>query len=74
MDVGDHTFWFYKNFICSRQKIFLSTNMASMSFALPAALSTKLDFPEKQVICITGDGGLGMLVSDFTTEVKAGLT
>ena len=73
LDVGDPTFWFYRNFICSRQKIFLSANMASMGFALPAALSAKLDFPEKQVICITGDGGLGMLVSDFTTEVRGGL-
>ena len=48
----------------------MSANMASMGFALPAALSAKIDFPEKQVICITGDGGLGMLMADFTTAVR----
>ena len=70
IDVGDHTYWFYKKFVCEGQKTYMSSNMASMGFALPAALSAKIDFPEKQVICITGDGGLGMLMADFTTAVR----
>ena len=44
--------------------------MASMGFGLPAALSAKLDYPNTQVICITGDGGFGMLLADFTTAVR----
>jgi pyruvate oxidase len=44
--------------------------MASMGFALPAALAAKLDFPDKQVICVAGDGGFGMLMADFTTAVR----
>jgi pyruvate oxidase len=47
--------------------------MASMGFALPAALSAKLDYPHKQVVCITGDGGFGMLMADFTTAVRENL-
>ncbi|MAG20346.1 pyruvate dehydrogenase [archaeon] len=70
VDVGDHTFWFYKKFICEGQKTFMSANMASMAFSLPASLSAQLDFPNKQVICITGDGGFGMLMADFTTAVR----
>ena len=73
VDVGDHTYWFYKKFICEGQKTFLSANMASMGFALPAALSAKLYYPHKQVICITGDGGFGMLMADFTTAVRENL-
>jgi pyruvate oxidase len=72
-DVGDHTYWFYKRFICEGQKTFLSANMASMGFGLPAALSAQLDYPEKQVICVTGDGGFGMLMADFTTAVRENL-
>jgi len=73
-DVGDHTYWFYKKFICDGQRTFLSANIASMGFGLPAALSAKLDFPDKQVICLTGDGGFGMLMADFTTAVREKLS
>lgn len=69
-DVGDHTYWFYKKFICDGQKTFLSANIASMGFGLPAALSAKLDYPDKQVVCLSGDGGFGMLMADFTTAVR----
>ena len=70
VDVGDHTYWFYKKFICEGQKTYLSANIASMGFSLPAALSAQLDFPDKQVICVTGDGGFAMLMADFTTAVR----
>lgn len=70
VDVGDHTYWFYKKFICERQRTYFSANIASMGFGLPAALSAKLDFPDKQVVCVTGDGGFAMLMADFTTAVR----
>jgi len=73
LDVGDHTYWFYKKFICEKQRTYMSANMASMAFALPAALSAKLDYPEKQVIGISGDGGFAMLMADFTTAVRENL-
>jgi len=70
VDVGDHTYWFYKKFKCEGQRTFLSANIASMGFGLPAALSAKLDFPDRQVVCVAGDGGFAMLASDFTTAVR----
>jgi pyruvate oxidase len=73
VDVGDHTYWFYKKFICEGQRPYFSANMASMGFALPAALSAKLDFPDRQVLCVTGDGGFGMLMADFTTAIRENL-
>ena len=69
-DVGDHTYWFYKKFQCYGQKTFLSANVASMGFALPAALSAQIDFPARQVVALTGDGGFAMLASDITTAVR----
>ncbi len=73
VDVGDHTYWFFKKFICQGQRTFMSANIASMGFGLPAAMSAKLDFPDKQVVCVTGDGGFGMLMADFTTAVREDL-
>ncbi|HEB12783.1 MAG TPA: thiamine pyrophosphate-binding protein [Actinobacteria bacterium] len=70
VDVGDHTYWFYKKFVCEGQRTYLSANIASMGFSLPAALAAQLDFPDKQVVCVTGDGGFAMLMADFTTAVR----
>ncbi len=69
VDVGDHTYWFYKKYTCDGEKTLMSANMASMAFALPASLAAQIDFPNRQVICVTGDGGFGMLMADFTTAV-----
>ncbi len=70
IDVGDHTYWFYKKFMCEGQKTFLSANIASMGFALPAALAAQLDYPDRQVVSLSGDGGFAMLAADFTTAVR----
>ena len=69
VDVGDHTYWFYKKYICDGEKTLISANMASMAFALPASLVAQIDFPNRQVICVAGDGGFSMLMADFTTAV-----
>lgn len=69
VDVGDHTYWFYKRYMCEHEETLLSSNMASMAFAFPASLAGQLIYPGRQVICITGDGGFAMLMADFTTAV-----
>ncbi|MHA2007241.1 MAG: thiamine pyrophosphate-binding protein [Promethearchaeota archaeon] len=73
VDVGDHTYHFYKKFICEGHKTYLNANMASMGFALPASIAAKLEYPEKQVVCLASDGGFAMLMADFTTAVRENL-
>lgn len=73
VDVGDHTYWFYRGFISEGEEMYMSSNMASMAFALPAALAAQIDFPSRQVVCVTGDGGFAMLMADFTTAVSNNL-
>ncbi|MFX0067771.1 MAG: thiamine pyrophosphate-binding protein [Candidatus Hodarchaeota archaeon] len=73
VDVGDHTYWFYKKYICAGERTFMSSNMASMAFSLPASLAAQINLPDRQVICVTSDGGFGMLMADFTTAVYNGL-
>ncbi|MDW7728189.1 MAG: thiamine pyrophosphate-binding protein [Candidatus Methanoperedens sp.] len=69
VDSGDHTYWFYKNYVCDGEETLLSANMGCMAFAFPASLAGQLIYPKRQVICITGDGGFAMLMADFTTAV-----
>lgn len=74
VDVGEHAWWFGRNFWMKQsQKIILSGSLASMGFGLPGALAAKLVYPDKQVVCITGDGGFAMVMGDFLTAVKYSL-
>ncbi|WP_159438639.1 thiamine pyrophosphate-binding protein [Desulforamulus ferrireducens] len=70
LDTGDHTIWFGRNFIPQNQRVLLSGKWRTMGFALPAALAAKLARPARQVVALVGDGGMGMLLADFTTAVK----
>jgi len=68
-DVGDNTLWFARNFVATDQRILISGYVASMGFGLPAALAAQLAYPDKQVVCTTGDGGFTMVMGDFVTAV-----
>lgn len=70
-DTGAVTVWGARNFRLKGTQLFtLSGGLASMAFALPAAIGAQLLFPEKQVIALCGDGGFAMLMCDFATAVK----
>lgn len=73
LDEGDCTLWFMRNFRGKRQRILLSDRWRTMGFGLPAAIAAKLCSPQKQVVCVTGDGGLGMVLADLVTATRYGL-
>ena len=70
IDIGDITYWYMQFFPAARQRTLISSHLAAMAFAYPAALAAQLEQPDRQVICITGDGGFAMNMADFTTAVK----
>jgi pyruvate oxidase/acetolactate synthase-1/2/3 large subunit len=71
LDVGENSWWFGRNFLMkASQKMVMSGYLASMGAGLPGALAAQLVFPDRQVICITGDGGFSMVMADFMTAVK----
>ena len=45
-----------------------------LGFGLPAAIGAKAAFPDRQVICITGDGGLQFNIQEFATCVQYGIS
>lgn len=73
LDVGSNTFWFSRYFRAKHQHVLLSGHWRSMGFGLPAAIGAKIADPGRQVIALTGDGGLAMVVADLTTAVREGL-
>jgi pyruvate oxidase/acetolactate synthase-1/2/3 large subunit len=71
LDVGENAWWFGRNFWMKKtQTMLLSGYLGSMGFGLPAALAAQITYPDRQVICITGDGGFSMVMADFMTAVK----
>lgn len=45
----------------------ISSGLATMGYALPAAIGAALARPSKRVVCFTGDGGLGMCLGELET-------
>jgi acetolactate synthase-1/2/3 large subunit len=73
-DVGAHTHLIGQAWRTSAPGHLVMTNgWSSMGFGIPAALATKLCHPERQVVCVTGDGGFLMMVGEMATAVRLGL-
>jgi len=70
IDVGEVQWWFGRNFRMKKQRFAMSGYLGTMGFGLPGAIAAKLAYPEKTVVCITGDGGFSMAMADFVTAVK----
>jgi len=71
LDDGENCWWFGRNFRMHRsQKLVMTGTLATMGFGLPAALASALAYPDRQIVCLTGDGGLTMVLGDFLTALK----
>jgi acetolactate synthase-1/2/3 large subunit len=53
--------------------LLISNGLATMGFALPAAIAAALVEPERHVVCFTGDGGLGMTLAELETLARLDL-
>jgi acetolactate synthase I/II/III large subunit len=51
-------------------RLLISSGLATMGYALPAAIGAALCSPRVPVIAFTGDGGLGMTLMEIETAVR----
>lgn len=74
VDTGTSTAWAARHLrIGPQRRMQLSGGLATMAFALPAAIGAQLAYPDRRVIGIAGDGAFGMLMADFVTAVRYNL-
>jgi pyruvate oxidase len=71
LDVGENCWWFGRNFQMKKtQKMAMTGLLATMGFGLPGAMAASLAYPQRQIVCITGDGGFTQVMGDFLTVLK----
>jgi thiamine pyrophosphate-dependent acetolactate synthase large subunit-like protein/nitrite reductase/ring-hydroxylating ferredoxin subunit len=71
VDVGNNTYSFGRYFESRGQDVLMSGYLGSIGFALPAAMGAWAAVgADRPVVSISGDGGLGQYLADFTTLVK----
>lgn len=67
-DVGTPTVWAARYLTMNgKRRLLGSFNHGSMANALPQAIGAQISHPGRQVISLSGDGGLSMLMGDLLT-------
>jgi acetolactate synthase-1/2/3 large subunit len=51
-------------------QLLISNGLATMGFALPAAIAAALARPDRAVVCMVGDGGLAMTLAELETLAR----
>ena len=62
-----HRFYQYRSY-----RTELAPTSGSMGYGLPAAVAAKLQYPERDVVCVAGDGCFMMHGQEFATAVQYG--
>lgn len=73
VDAGAHMLPVLHQWACDEpRQALLSRGLATMGFAVPAAIGSCLADPERRAIAFTGDGGLMMCAGELATAVQYG--
>jgi acetolactate synthase I/II/III large subunit len=71
VDAGAHMFSVTAFWECDAPRdLLISNGLATMGFALPAAIGAALAEPARRVIAFTGDGGLAMCLGELLTAAQ----
>ena len=53
--------------------VLMSNPLGTMGFGIPSAIAAKLFCPQRPVVCLCGDGGFGMRLSELETAMALGV-
>ena len=64
---GNFTVWAHRFYVFRRYRTQLAPLSGAMGYGLPAAVAAKLVHPEREVVCIAGDGDFLMSAQELAT-------
>jgi acetolactate synthase I/II/III large subunit len=72
-DVGAHKMWIGRMYGAERPNTcIISNGFASMGIAVPGAIASKLAYPNRKVVAVTGDAGFMMNSQEIETALRIG--
>ncbi len=71
---GNHTGWLHRFFRFREGGRQLASTSGSMGYGIPAAVAAALEYPDRQVIAMTGDGDIQMTSQELATIAQEGLS
>jgi acetolactate synthase-1/2/3 large subunit len=69
---GNYSAWLHRYYRYRGWRTQLAPTSGSMGYGLPAAIAAKLHHPERDVICLAGDGCFQMVSQEFGTACDQG--
>uniref|UniRef100_UPI00404739A6 thiamine pyrophosphate-binding protein n=1 Tax=Yoonia sp. TaxID=2212373 RepID=UPI00404739A6 len=69
---GNYAAWLHRYFVYKQYGTQLAPTSGSMGYGFPAAISASLEHPDRDVVCLAGDGCFQMTCNELSTAVQHG--
>ncbi|GAB5376674.1 MAG: thiamine pyrophosphate-binding protein [Acuticoccus sp.] len=69
---GNYAAWLHRYYCYRRYGTQIAPTSGSMGYGLPGAIAAKLAAPEREVVCLAGDGCFQMTCQEFGTACEQG--